>query len=294
MRPNEAQTLLLLQAAVAFVWLITCANIGNLLLARSSGRRREFALRAALGAGRGQVIRQLLIESSLLAALGLGIGLGLTNLSLEYLNSVLPASVGRRLRGEQALSIDLRVLAFTAGLSLLAVLVFGLAPAVHSLRFNVMSCLRDTSKGAAPGRRRFGQLLVASEICLALMLSVGAGLTLKSLVGLQRQYLGFSADRILRVTVDLPEARFPSPEQRRIAFDEVLRRVHAIAGVEDAGILAPQFFPFGGPAVRGAVFEINGRPGEEPRAIGSRGERSFRYTTGILPDATKFTYGVLM
>ncbi|MEX2299339.1 MAG: ABC transporter permease [Bryobacterales bacterium] len=265
-RPNEAQTLLLLQAAVAFVWLITCANIGNLLLARSSGRRREFALRAALGAGRGQVIRQLLVESSLMAAIGAGIGLGLANLSLGYLNSVLPASVGRGLRGEQALSIDHRVLAFTAGLSLLAVLIFGLAPAVHSLRFNVMSCLRDTAKGAAPGRRRFGQLLVASEICLALMLSVGAGLTLKSLVGLQQQYLGFSAERVLRVTVDLPEARFPLPEQRRIAFDEVLRRVHAIAGVEEAGILAPQFFPFGGPGVRGAAFEINGRPSEEPRA----------------------------
>jgi putative ABC transport system permease protein len=266
MRPDTVQVLLLLQAAVGFVWLITCANIGNLLLARASGRRREFALRAALGAGRAQVIRQLLIESSLLAAIGAALGLGLANLSLGFLNAQLPANIGRALRGAEALTVDHRVLAFTAGLSLLAVLVFGLAPAVHALRFDVMTCLRDTAKGAAPNRRRFGQLLVAGEISLTLMLSVGAGLTLKSLVGLQRQYLGFSPDHVLRVTVDLPETRFPRPEQRGAAFDEILRRVRAIAGVEDAGILAPQFFPFGGPRVQGAAFEINGRAGDEPRA----------------------------
>jgi putative ABC transport system permease protein len=266
MRPDSVQTLLLLQTAVGFVWLITCANIGNLLLARSSGRRREFALRAALGAARGQVIRQLLIESSLLAASGAALGLALANLSLGSLNATLPANVGRALRGAEALAIDQRVLAFTAGLSLLAVLLFGLTPAVHSLRFDVMACLRDTAKGAAPGRRRFGQVLVAAEVCLSLMLSVGAGLTLKSLVGLLRQYLGFSPDHVLRVTVELPEARFPLPEQRQAAFDEILRRVHGVAAVEQAGILAPQFFPFGGPRVRGAIFEIEGRPGEEPRA----------------------------
>jgi predicted permease len=266
LRPDGAQTLLLLQAAVGFVWLITCANIGSLLLARSSGRRREFALRTALGAGRGQVVRQLLVESSLLAGIGAALGLALAKLSLGALHSMLPANVGRALRGADALALDYRVLAFTAGISLLAVLVFGLAPAVHSLRFDVMACLRDTAKGAAPTRRRFGQFLVAGEVCLALVLSVGAGLTLKSLAGLQRQHLGFSPDHVLRVTVDLPEARFPLPEQRRAAFDEILRQVQAIAGVEQASILAPQFFPFGGPRVRGAVFEIEGRPGEERRA----------------------------
>jgi putative ABC transport system permease protein len=164
------------------------------------------------------------------------------------------------------LTIDHRVLVFTAGLSLLAVLVFGLAPAVHSLRFDVMACLRDTAKGAAPERQRFGQLLVAGEVCLALMLSVGAGLTLKSLVGLHQQYLGFSADHVLRVAVDLPDARFPQPEQRSATFEAIQRRVDALAGVEEVGVLAPQFYPFGGPRVRGAVFEIEGRPGEEPRA----------------------------
>jgi putative ABC transport system permease protein len=170
------------------------------------------------------------------------------------------------LRGAEALSIDHRVLAFTAGLSVMAVLLFGLAPAVHSLRFDVMGCLRDTAKGTAPARRRFGQALVAAEVGLALMLSLGAGLTLKSLAGLQRQYLGFSPDHVLRVAVDLPDARFPLPEQRQAAFDEILRRVRALPGVEQAGLLAPQFFPFGGPRVRGAIFEIEGRPGEEPRA----------------------------
>jgi putative ABC transport system permease protein len=266
MRPNNVQTLLLLQAAVGFVWLITCANVGNLLLARSSGRRREFALRAALGAGRTQVVRQLLIESSLLAILGAATGLVLAKLTMGSLYSVLPASLGRVLRGAEALTIDHRVLVFTAGLSLLAVLVFGLAPAVHSLRLDVMACLRDTAKGAAPERRRFGQLLVVGEVCLALMLSVGAGLMLKSLFGLQRQYLGFSPDHVLRVAVDLPDARFPQPEQRSAAFEEIQRRIGALAGVEEVGVLAPQFFPFGGPSVRGAVFEIEGRPGEKPRA----------------------------
>ena len=266
LRPDTVPMLVLLQSAVGFVWLITCANIGNLLLARSSGRRREFALRAALGAGRAQVVRQLLIESALLAAIGAAVGLGLAGMSLGFLQSALPANVGRRLRGADALTLDHSVLAFAAALALLAVLVFGLAPAIRSLGFDVMACLRDTAKGATAGRRRFGQLLVVGEVCLALMLSVGTGLTVKSLIGLQAQYLGFSPDHVLRITVGLREARFPKPEQRGAAFEEILRRVDAIGGVEEAGILAPQFFPFGGQSVRGSVFEVEGRPGEEPRA----------------------------
>jgi putative ABC transport system permease protein len=264
-RNSEVRTVLLLQATAGLVLLITCANLANLSLVRAAARRKEFAVRAALGARPSQLLHQLMIESALLAAMGGLLGLLLAKWSLDFLQANLPANIGRTLRGVEALSIDHRVLAFTAGISVLTLLLFGLLPAISSLRFDVMPVLRDSSRSSTP-RQRFGQLLVIAEVGLALMLLIGAGLTLKSLVGLQNADLGFSADHILRGAVDLLPSRYPQPEQRVAVFAEIVRRCRALPGVETVGVLAPQFFPFGGPRVRGSLFEIQGRPELQARA----------------------------
>jgi predicted permease len=129
-----------------------------------------------------------------------------------------------------------------------------------------MTTLRDTTRGTAGGRNRLGSLLVSTEIALAVMLCVSAGLTLKSLAGLQNQNLGFSADHVLRAAVDFAPSRYAQPQQRVAIFAELEKRLAALPGVETVGLIAPQFFPFGGPAVRGAPFEIQGRIPSDPRA----------------------------
>lgn len=235
-RPREGGTVLLFQAAVAFVLLITCANVANLLLVRASARRREFAIRAAIGAGRIRLLAQLLKESLTMALAGAGAGLLLAWWLLPVLSSQLPANIGRFLRGADALSIDLNVVGFMLSASVLTVLIFGVAPAFSALRFNLASALKDGAKGASPERQRYGGLLVVAEIALALMLLVAAGLTLKSLSGLEKRDLGFSADHVLRVTLD----RIPN-------ISEVIARVESMPGVESVGIVGPQLFPFGGP-----------------------------------------------
>jgi predicted permease len=262
-RPNDAPAVLLWQAAVGLVLLITCANVANLLLVRAAARRREFAIRAAIGAQRWRVARQLAAESALLAVAGAVLGLLLAHWSLDFLRAQLPVNLARILRGADGLSIDIRVLVFVAAASLLTALLFGLAPMVNALRVDVMSCLRDAGRGATGDRQRFGALLVAGEIALAVVLVTGAGLLGKSLLGLERQNLGFSADHVLRAYLELPRS---SAEQRAAAFAAALRSLEAVPGVEATGALAPQFFPFGGPQVRGAVFEIQGRPELQPRA----------------------------
>ncbi len=265
-RPGDVSTLLLLQAAVGMILLITCTNIASLMLARSAARRQEFALRAALGAGRIQILRQLLAESALLACLGGTVGLLGARASLTYLQLRLPANIGRALRGAEALVIDHRVLAFLAGATLVAVLLFGLAPALITWRFDGMSGLRDSARSSTPDRHGFARLLVTAEVSLAVMLLIGAGLTLKSLAGLQNLSLGFSPEQVLRAAVDLQPSSHPEPEQQLAALAEMVRRLEVLPAVETVGVLAPQFFPFGGPRVRGAGFEILGRPGAEPRA----------------------------
>jgi predicted permease len=257
-RPADASTLFAWQGAVGLVLLITCANVGNLMLVRSSARRREIAIRTAVGGGHWQVVRQLLTESALLALTGGIVGVIAGATGVRYLDGHLPANFGRMLRGADPFGIDANIVMFTLAASLLTVLLFGLAPALTAFRVDVMSGLRDSGRGTTHDRRRFGQTLIASEIALALVLLIGAGLTLKSLAGLQRAYLGFSPDRVLRVAVELPGGL---PD-----FDTATSRLAAMPGVDTVGVLAPQFFPFGGPAVRGAIFRIAGRDGVEARA----------------------------
>jgi predicted permease len=264
-RPGESATVLLFQAAVALVLLITCANVANLLLVRAAARRREFAIRAAIGAGRAQLIGQSLVESLVMALAGGAAGLAIAYWILQVLNTQLPANIARHLRGADPLTIDGRVILFSLAASVFTVLIFGIAPALSALRFDLVSSLKDGAKGAAPERQRYGRLLVIAEISLALMLLVAAGLTLKSLAGLESRHLGFSAGHVLRVMIDLPRNRYADPQRRQAAMAEIMRRVKSIPGVQTAGLVGPQLFPFGGPRVRGAVFAIQGKDGVEAR-----------------------------
>jgi putative ABC transport system permease protein len=255
-----------LLATAGFVLLITCADLANLQLVRGLARRREFAIRTALGASHGRLILQLVGECGLLAAGGAGLGLLITRALHDVILVILPVNISRRLAGADALALDARVLAFTAGVALLTILLFGLLPALSSLRFDVMARLRDGGRGSSRENRRFGQALVTVEIALALMLLAGAGLAFKNLTQLQSQYLGFRPEKVLRAMTDFPPTRYPRADQKAALFEEVQSRIHRIPNVAAVGIVAPQAFPFGGPGVRGSLFEVFGKPGVEARA----------------------------
>jgi putative ABC transport system permease protein len=265
-RSSDSDVIVLLQATAGFVLLITCANLANLQLVRGLSRRREFAIRSAIGASRLNLILQLTQESALLAVAGAGLGLLLSRVLHDVVLATLPGNITRRLSGVDALSMDGRVVGFTAAVGLVTVLLFGLLPALNSLRFDVMSRLRDTARGPSRERQRMGRVLVMVEIALALLLLAGAGLTFKNLTRLETQDLGFRSEGVLRAMTDFSSTRYPRPEQKAAVMDEVERRLAAIPGVLRVGLVAPQAFPFGGPAVRGARFELFGQPDLEARA----------------------------
>ena len=263
---SDSRPVLMLLATAGFVLLITCANLANLQLVRGLARRREFAIRTAIGASHGRLVMQLAGESALLGAAGAAAGLVLTRVLHDAILAMLPANVGRRMSGADALAMDSRVLLFTGGMAMITVLLFGLIPGLISLRFDVIARLRDAARGSGGDRHRFGQTLVAIEIALAMMLLAGAALSFKSLTQMQDQYLGFRGEGVLRSMVGFSESQHSRQEQKVAVYREVERRISQIAGVASVGIVAPQVFPFGGPGVRGSYFEIFGSPGVGARA----------------------------
>jgi len=265
-RPNNADTISLFQAAVGVVLLITCANLANRLLVDGAARHREFAIRAAIGAGRARLFGQLITENVIIALGGGCLGVLLAGPALESLQPFLPANIIRMARGANGLAVDSTVIALAFVLSLVTVLVFGLVPAIRASRLDLASAIKETRAGSSPGRKRFGNILVAAEVGLALMLLIAGGLTLKSLVGLRNRDLGFTAERILRVPVELPRSRYPVAAQRIQALKALEERLAALPGVEGVTIAGPQFFPFGGPAIGGAPFTTYDRPEAKARA----------------------------
>jgi putative ABC transport system permease protein len=201
--------LLILLGAVALVLLIACANIGNLLLVRGTMRRREIAMRLALGASRARVVRQLLTDSVILASLGAIAGLALAYGSLRALHAIVPPAVLTRSRGD--LTLDGAVVAFTCIASFVAALIFGLAPALRSSRVDLHASLEDASLRASrsPRDRRVRNALVIAEIALSVMLLIGAGLLIVSFWRLQRVDPGFRSDSLLTFRVSLPESKYP-------------------------------------------------------------------------------------
>ncbi|MFI5005968.1 MAG: ABC transporter permease [Solirubrobacterales bacterium] len=225
--------LVILMAAVAVVLLIACANVASLLLSQAAARRRETAIRLALGAGRGRILRQRLVETLILAALGAIAGLVCAAWGLGALLALAPAEIPRL----EGIAIDRRVLLFTLAISLLAALAAGLVPALHAARSPVEEALRDGARGALGGlfNRRWRNTLVAAEAGLALIVLVGAGLLTRSFARLQDVPLGFDPKGTLTFGVSLPQWKYQTlPEQRRF-FDSLLERVRALPGVEAAG-----------------------------------------------------------
>jgi predicted permease len=221
--------LLVLLAAVGCVLLIACANVANLLLARSTGRAREFAIRAALGANRRHVIGQLLTESVLLAVIGGALGLFLAGLGTRAALGILPSALPRA----EAIGIDANVLTFTALISLGAGVLFGLTPAVKVWRGSLQEGLQTGGRGGGGIRHRAQSVFVVAEMATALVLLAGAGLMIRSLVELWRVDPGFDPHNVLNVGVSLPPAMMSaSPDAVRSSFRELDRQFAAIPGIE--------------------------------------------------------------
>ena len=261
-------TLLLLLGAVALVLLIACANVANLLLAKSSARQKELAIRAALAAGRRRIIRQLLTESVLLALLGAVGAVLLAFGSVDALTRLIVVSLPRA----QEVSLDARVLGFTLLVSLVTGVVFGLAPAYQASRLNLNDTLKQGGRGPLAGaRNRLRGGLVVAEVALALILLVGAGLLLKSFVRLSNVPPGFNPQNALTMQISLPDKKYPDAARRSAFFEQILQRIEALPGVQAAGLAATlpvASGPFGG------SFKIEGRRGGP-----EGGEADFDYCT---------------
>lgn len=228
------QPLLILLASVGFVLLIACVNVANLQLAQAAGRHHEIALRTALGASTSTVVRQLLVESVMLAAIGGIAGVALAYVLVPALLTLSPIDVAYAER----IAVDWRVLGFGLAISLTASLVFGLLPAWQSTRLNLDDVLRAGAHRVAGGpSRRLRRALVTGEVALALMLTIGAFLLVKSLIGLQSTLPGFAVERVLTMKVALPEAKYGSGEALARFQEQIEERLAATPGV-GAGAVA--------------------------------------------------------
>ncbi len=257
--------ILTLTAAVGFVLLIACVNLANLLLSRSASRQREIGIRSAMGAARGRLIRQFLTESVLLAAFGAAAGLVLawagTRLLVDLTPNILPRAT--------EIAVNGRILAFTAAIAVLTGILFGLAPAVHMAKTDLMAALREGSRGNAIGfrRNRLRSVLVMGEVALALVLLSGAGLLMRSFYRLQSIEPGFDPHGVLTFRTNLPAAKYKTDESRAAFYRRALDQIRSLPGVAAAG--ASQIFPLAGDDYI-LSFEQIGKPavpvGNEPSA----------------------------
>jgi predicted permease len=229
---NVQPFLIVLLAAVGFLLLIACANVANLLLARSMGRSREFAIRAALGANHMRVIRQLLTESVLLAGLGGALGLLLAFWGTKAELGAFPGALPRA----NEVSLDSRVLLFTMALSLFAGIVFGLAPALKTSRVNLQGILKESGRGLSGARHRLQGVFVAVEIALALVLLVGAGLMVRSLAALWRVNPGFNPSHAMTFSLSLPATSTTSSAETRAHLRHFDDKMHNIPGVQAVSV----------------------------------------------------------
>ncbi len=226
-------TLLVLFGAVFFVLLIACVNVANLLMARATAREREIAVRAALGAGRRRIVRQLLTESLLLAAISSTAGIVLAKWAIDALGLLGPEQLPRL----QAINIDARILLFTLGLTVLTGVLFGLAPTLQAGQINLNELLKEGGRsGAGTRERRLRDVLVVAEVALALVLLVGAGLLVRSFWKLQQVDPGFNADGVLTASLLLPNARYKDAPSIIAFHDKLLVQLAGLPGVQSVGL----------------------------------------------------------
>jgi predicted permease len=226
--------LFLLMGAVSLILLIACVNLANLLLARNSARQRELAVRAALGAGRSGLVRQLLAETLLLSLIGGGVGLAFARIGLALVTRTHPESLSQL----SSVGIDWRVLAFTLLVSLATSLLFGVVPALTGTRLNLVDSLKQGGRSATSARpaQRLRNLLVVTEMAMSLMLLVGATLLVRSIIGLQHQRLGIRQDHLLKGHIYVPGFRYPDPGAITRFCDQLAARVRGVPGVIDSTI----------------------------------------------------------
>ena len=221
------RTLWVLFGAVAFVLLIACANIANLLLARAQSRQKEMAIRSAMGAGRWRIARQLLTESVLLALIGGTLGMLVAQWGIKLIFYISPNALPR----SKEIGLDWRVLAFTVGLSFLTGLFFGLVPALQAGVVDVHETLKETGRGTS-GRHWLRSSLVVVEVATTLVLLVGAGLMIRSFYRLQKVNPGFSYDHLTSFTIALPQKKYAESEQREQFYNRLLENLRGLPGVE--------------------------------------------------------------
>jgi predicted permease len=250
--------LLVLLGAVACVLLIACVNVTNLLLARAVARRREVAIRAAIGAGRWQLIRQFLVESMLLSGAGAILGLACAAWGTDLL-----IKMAGDIPRIEAVQMNASVLWFTAAMALLTGVIVGLAPALASARVALTSAMQEGSRSSTPGHSRgvFRDVLVGVEVAVSLVLLIGAGLMLKSFARLRSVDAGFSAERALTMRFSLPEAKYSNDARRAAFFETLADRVKTLPGVTGAGVVS--VLPLAG-HFSDTTFTIEGRPPMPP------------------------------
>jgi predicted permease len=234
---NLRTIFLMLLGAVVFVLLIACANVANLLLARSADREREIAVRVSLGATRGRIVRQLLIESFMLAILAGGVGLAISVYGIRWFDGVTAGdTIGKPYYMD--FTMDPIVFVYMAGVCLATAVLFGLAPALQVSKTNVNEVLKEGSRGSSGGRgaRRWADVLIVGEIVMTLVLLSGAGFMMGSFFKLARMDLGIETSRLLTMQLYLPLAQYPDPGPRADLFEELEERLGGVAAIQASTI----------------------------------------------------------
>ena len=256
---NVKPTLFILFGAVGFVLLIACANVANLLMAHAASRQKEIALRSALGAGRLRIVRQMITESLLLALCGGALGALLAVWGSELLVTL----SGDNIPSTAHVKIDFTVLAFTLVTSLLTGVLFGVAPALRTLKVNLSESLKEGGRSGSESaqRNRTRSLLVVFESAVAVMLLIGAGLLIRSLIQLQNTNPGFEAHNVLTMRIDLPQKKYGSPEKLASFWEQFEGRVSGLPGVESVGLISE--LPLSGQP-NDMPYTVEGRPPGAP------------------------------
>ena len=261
--------LLVLQVASVFVLLIACSNLANLLLARSTGRKREMAVRIALGATRGQIARQLLAESLLLSVAGGALGLAVGQACWNSFRTLVPPQIG-----QAGFQVDWQVLLFTAGISVAAGVLFGFAPALRASDISLHEALKEGGRsGESRSAMKLRDGLVVGQFGLAFALLVCAGLMIQTIWNLRKQDLGFRADHLLTMAVPLPDSKYDTKEKRRNFYNNVAAGVRALPGVKGADFISDAPFTAKGDTY-GYIVE-----GEPPLKAGEANDALYREVT---------------